>query len=145
VSRPLRLLFLAGLVILAFVLAACGSSSSSGSAATTGFNRPGGRGAIFSAKVRACLKQHGVTIARGSRGGGPPGANGAPPSTNGTPPSTNGTPPRRNGQGGRRPRGGFGRNPKFRAAMQACGVKFPGGGGPGGGPGAPQGQTLPQS
>jgi hypothetical protein len=125
---------LAGLAILAIVslfLAACGSSSStstssSGAAASaSGASGAGGAGGAGGpanrAKLTACLKQHGVTLPNRPPGGGygpPPGAG-----NGGGPPAGGG------GSGGR---AGRFNNPKFRAAIQACGGRAGFGGGQGG-------------
>jgi hypothetical protein len=126
--------FALGAVIAALVIAACGSSSSttsssaagtkSSASATTGrgrFGNPAQR-----AKLVACLKQHGVTLPARPSGGGPPTGSGS-----GAPPAGSGAPPAGGfGAGGRRGffgGGGAGANPKFRAALQACGANFGGG------------------
>jgi len=115
-----------GVVVLSIgcicLIAACGSSSKSGSGA--GGTTPTGHFAGFrlTATQRACLKKRGVTIPtrEGHFRGGPP----------------NGTFPRRRPKGtfrkgkfpkgGTPPAGGFaGHNSKRLAAFKACGVSFP--------------------
>jgi hypothetical protein len=111
---------LAGLAILAIValfLAACGSSSSSSTSSTSSSGAAasasgagGAGGPANRAKLTACLKQHGVTLPNRPPGGGygpPPGAR-----NGGGPPG---------GGGGLGGGGGRFNNPKFRAAIQACG------------------------
>lgn len=112
-----------GALFIALSLAACGSSNSDTSTnanagAGAGASQPGGarRGFLQDPKVVACLKKQGVTIPnrpQGGNGGPPGGQNGQ----NGQPPS---------GQG--RPNGGQGsaQFQKLRAALQKCGVNFPG-------------------
>jgi hypothetical protein len=109
---------LLAVIAAAVGLAACGSStssssSSSGSGASAN-SGAAGTGSARRAKLTACLKQHGVNLPARPRGvgggydfGGGPPANGA-----GGPPS-----PGPGGPGG----GGLAANPKFRAALQACG------------------------
>jgi hypothetical protein len=129
--RTARLAMLAGTVLVtALVLAACGSSSNtssvSGSAsnASAGAAAGGGQSSATRTKFVACLKAHGVTLPNrppgarrrpngGGEGGGPP-AGGAPPGGGG------------GGfffGGGSRKGRAAGRfnNPKFRAALKACG------------------------
>jgi hypothetical protein len=103
-------------VTAACLLAACGSSSSSSSASSSASAAAGGAGAGAAGgtadrtKLVACLKQHGVTLPSH-----PAGGSGAPPSGAG------------GGSGGSRPGffggGGAGAhsNPKFAAALKACG------------------------
>lgn len=126
------------------LLAACGSSSKSGSG-STGTN-PGGRssptGFKLSSSQRACLKQKGVTIpAGGFRPGGARGNfKGSPPPNGkfkgkfpkGKLPKGK-LPP---GAKGRPPGAGFGAGSKFKAAFKACGVSF------GGPPQGPQTSTT---
>jgi hypothetical protein len=121
------------------VIAACGSASNSSgttTSSTTASAAAGGAGGANAnrrAALAACLKQHGVTLpARPpGTGGGPPGSSGAGggtgTGTNGTGTNGTGTTTRRRGffGGG----GGAATNPKFRAALQACGAKFGFGGG----------------
>ena len=126
---------IAGALVVAVGLSACGSGSNSTSTASTGAaaNAPGNgrRGFLQDPKVVACLKQQGVTIPSGRRrgNGGPPnGQNGQPPTgTNRRPPSGQGAP---NGPGSAQFQ-------KLRAALEKCGVDFRGG--PPNGQ-APQGQ-----
>ena len=106
-----------GALLVALCLAACGSSAQSSTTtnAGAGASRPGAarRGFLRDPKVVACLKKAGVTIPSRPRGGsgGPPGGQ------NGQPPSGQNRPNRR-------------RDPaqleKLRAALQKCGVNFPG-------------------
>lgn len=123
-SRNVRRPLVAGVALVALLLAlsACGSDSSS-SASTNASSTNGGpqqrRGGGFfaqSATVRACLKKQGVALPdRATRRGGPPGAT----TTNGRPPA---------GANGRR-FGGVRRDPaqfaKLRAALKKCGVQTP--------------------
>lgn len=130
-SRRLRLAALAGTILVtALVLAACGSSSntSSSSAGGSGSGNASGSASGSAAnrtKFTACLKAHGVTLPtrRAGQGGAPPGGGegGAPPG------GGQGGAPAGGGQG-RPPGGGFGggaggrfNNPKFQAALKACG------------------------
>ncbi len=117
--------FALGAVIAALVIVACGSSSSTSSTAAAGKSSAAstGRGRFGNpaqrAKLVACLKQHGVTLPARPAGGGPPAGSGS------------GAPPAGGFGSGRRPGffGGGGRagaNPKFRAALQACGANFGG-------------------
>jgi hypothetical protein len=124
------------------VLAACGGSnpSTNGNAgAGAGAAQPGGarRGLLQDPKVVACLKKQGVTIPSrpgGANGGPPGGPNGQPPSgQDGQPPSgQDGQPP--SGRDGQPPSGrdapnrgaGSAQFQKLRAALQKCGVTFPG-------------------
>ena len=108
-------------VVLALggLIAACGSASSSSTTTTSASAAAGGgTNASRRAALVACLKQHGVTLpARPPGSGAPPAASGGGTGTTGT-----GTTPRRGfffGGGG-----GPAANPKFRAALQACGAKF---------------------
>jgi hypothetical protein len=106
-----------GALLIALCLAACGSSAQSSTTTNAGAgpSRPGvaRRGFLGDPKVVACLKKAGVTIPSRPRGGsgGPPGGQ------NGQPPSGQNRPNRR-------------RDPaqleKLRAALQKCGVDFPG-------------------
>jgi hypothetical protein len=131
--------------VLAVSLAACGGSSSTGSATPAGATpdanatgAPGGRGfggADFT-KIQACLKAAGVTLPTGTRGPRPSGSF----TPNGTPPSgavrPSGVRPSGGFGGGR---GGFGggmfNTPAVKAALAACGITVPTGGGGGGAPG----------
>ncbi len=117
-----------GVVVLGGSIAACGSASgSSSSSATTSTSTTasaaagsGGPNATRRAALAACLKQHGVTLPARPRGNtGPRPGSGGGTGTTGT---GTGTTPRRGfffGGGG-----GPAANPKFRAALQACGAKF---------------------
>jgi hypothetical protein len=92
-------------------VAACGSSSAattktSTSAANTSSTT---RGRFDSTAFRTCLKQHGVTLPNRRPGSAPPG--GGPPAGGGF----------FGGGGGGGGGGGQFANPKFRAAIQACG------------------------
>lgn len=95
-------------------VAACGSSSSSSttsasaSSSNTSTTAAGGR--FNSTAFRSCLKQHGVTLPTRRPGAGAPGAGGPPAGGGGG----------FFGGGGGAARGRFS-NPKFRAAIQACG------------------------
>ena len=110
----------AGALLIATGLAACGSSSSTSTNASAAApaTRPGGRarrGFLRDPKVVACLKQEGVTIPSSPRGanappGGDSGQSGRPPS----------------GQGRRNRRPDSPQFQKLRAALQKCGVTFPG-------------------
>jgi hypothetical protein len=99
-------LLLVGVVPLA--LAACGSTSASGSSTST--TKPG---AASEAAYTACLKQHGVTLPTFTPGSFP---------TGGTRPTF--TP----GSGGFGAGGGLRNNPKFEAAATACKSLRPSGG-----------------
>ena len=144
IHRVRRGAFVLGALVATLAIAACGSSSttsSGGSAAasassttSSGSGSGSGRGGFFRnpaerAKLVTCLKQHGVTLP--SR---PPGA-GAPPGAGSSSGSSSGsatTPGGGGGFGGRRRGffgGGAGANPKFQAALKACGVNFRGGAG----------------
>jgi hypothetical protein len=118
-----------GVIAVGLTVAACGSSSSSSSGGTTASRAAsasataaGGRGSAF----RTCLEKHGVTLpnrrppgAGGSPGGGPPGGGFFGGGGGG------------GGAGGAGGAGGRFNNPKFRAALQACGgsARFRGGAG----------------
>jgi hypothetical protein len=135
-SRPACAL--AGALLIALFLAACGSSDSSttGNAGAGASQQPGGgrRGFLQDPKVVACLKKEGVTVPsrpQGADGGPPGGQNGQPPTgTNRRPPSGQGAPSRRPDSA---------QFQKLRAALQKCGVTFrgrpPSGQPPQGGPG----------
>ncbi|HEY1712950.1 MAG TPA: hypothetical protein VGG07_08605 [Solirubrobacteraceae bacterium] len=131
--RTARLAMLAGTVLVtALVLAACGSSSNtssgSGNASSTSASAAAGGGGQSSAtrtKFVACLKAHGVTLPNrpaGARrhpngsgeGGGPP-AGGAPPGGGGSGFFFGGGNGAQGGAAGRL------NNPKFQAALKACG------------------------
>jgi hypothetical protein len=125
---------LTGAATIALGLAACGSSSDSGSASTTsttGQQANGQRNIFSDPKVQSCLKKQGVQVPdfRRGNGNGPP--NGQPPSGQGGPPptDTNGQPP--SGGNGQPPNGGgFGNSAqaqKLREALQKCGVTLPSG------------------
>lgn len=128
--RTVRLAMLAGTILVAaLALAACGSSSntSSGSAsaaaASSSSSSASGTAANRS-KFVSCLKAHGVTLP--SR---PPGAHGAPSgSGEGGAPPAGGAPSGGShrgfffgGGGGRAGAGSRFNNPKFQAAIKACG------------------------
>jgi len=138
-SRTLRLAAVVVTVALAgLMVAACGSSSNTGSATPTSSSAGGGaggsgttRGANSAARSRfaACLKAHGVTLPPR-----PAGARRRPPAGyggyGGSGGSRAGAPGFFFGGGGGNGSGaaGAGRfdNPKFRAALQACGGgRFP--------------------
>jgi len=114
-------------IALAALVAACGSSSSTNSSTTASAaaGSPASR-----TKLAACLKQHGVSLPtnrfRPGSGGPPTGASGAGGAAPGGAPGAGG--------GFRGGHGGFHRNPKFQAALKACGANFGGGfrGRPGG-------------
>jgi hypothetical protein len=132
--RTVRLAMLTGTVVVtAVVLAACGSSSnttSTSASAASGSNAAaGGSGSAARSKFVACLKSHGITLPNRPAGQRPGGTG-------------QGAPPAGGGQGGSPPYGGGGfffggggsaaggpsgaararsNNPKFRAALQACG------------------------
>jgi hypothetical protein len=125
-SRTLRLPALAvTIALVGLVVAACGSSSNTGSSTTTGSGSAaaaaGGANSATRSKLAACLKSHGVTLPSrpaGARRRPPGGGYGA-----GAPGFFFG------GGGGNRsgaPGAGRFNNPKFRAALQACGGgRFP--------------------
>jgi hypothetical protein len=133
--RTVRLATLAGTVLVtALVLAACGSSSNtssgSGNAGSTSASAAaggggGGQSSATRTKFVACLKTHGVTLPNrpaGARrrpngsgeGGGPP-AGGAPPAGGGSGFFFGGGNGAQGGAAGRL------NNPKFQAALKACG------------------------
>jgi hypothetical protein len=129
-SRTSRLAALAGVVVVAaLILAACGSSSNTSSTgASAGSSSAsaaaGGPSSAARSKLVACLKSHGVTLPNrpagarrrpngGGEGGGPPGGGGGF--------FFGGGGPRGNGGGGAGGPGSRFNNPKFRAAIQACG------------------------
>ena len=118
-----------GALLIALCLAACGSSSSgTTSNASAGATQPGGgrRGFLQDPKVAACLKKEGVTVPSRPRGanGGPPGGQRQSGQSGQPPSSQNGQPP--SGQGRRNPRPDSAQFQKLRAALQKCGVTFPG-------------------
>jgi len=128
--RTVRLAMLAGTVlVVALALAACGSSSntssSSGAAAASSSSSSGAGSAANRTKFVSCLKAHGVTLpsrpagahrpSGGGEGGAPPGGGGAPPSGGG---GFGGGGGFFGGGGGARSRFN---NPKFQAAIKACG------------------------
>ncbi len=128
--RTARPAMLAGTVLAtALVLAACGSSSSaSSSSASSGGASSAGAGGSTSAsrtKFAACLKAHGVTLPSRPAGQRPnsPGEGGPPPGggQGGSPPYGGGGFFFGGGNGQRRAAPGRFNNPKFRAALQACG------------------------
>lgn len=104
---------LTALAILAVggVLAACGSSTKGQTSSTAAASRPVGNRAALA----TCLRKHGVQLpAGGAPGGAPPGAPGG---------GSGQTPPAGPPAGG--PPGAGGGNPKFRAALKACGANLP--------------------
>ncbi len=124
-----RAALLATVIAAGCLIAACGSSKSTGSSskttASSGSSSSGtGRGA--NATLAACLHKHGVSFTAGSGapgGGTPPSGapgSGGPPAGAG---STTGGPP--SGSPGSRAGGS-----KFQAALKACGAKLPSGAGP---------------
>jgi hypothetical protein len=143
-SRPIlrhRAQLACGGVIAVVAIAGCGSSSTTSTSASAGGSGPGaaasgagpgGAGRTqLSAKVTACLKEHGVTFGGGfgghRPGGAPTGATGAGgPPTGGT--GAGGPPAGATGKSGRprfsgHPGGaGFAGSSKVRAALKACGV-----------------------
>jgi hypothetical protein len=143
-SRTTRLTVAALGPVLAVSLAACGGSSSAGSAtpaaATPNANAtgaPGGGrgfgGADFT-KIQACLKAAGINLPTGTRFPRPSGSftpRGTPPS-GGVRPS--GVRPSGGFGGGGGRGGGFGgefNTPQVKAALAACGITVPTGGGGG--------------
>jgi hypothetical protein len=89
------------------ILAACGSSSASGSVGSTSSSVPKSSATASRTAYTNCLKQHGVTLpSRGNGATGPPAGGGGIPS--GTPPSSN--------------------NPAFQKASNACKSLRPSGG-----------------
>lgn len=108
-----RALLAVGVIAVGLTVAACGSSSSSSSTSASGSavaSTSGGStssGASRSA-LRTCLKQHGVTLPNRR----PPGSGGPP---------AGGPPGGGFFGGGGRGAGSRFNNPKFRAAIQACG------------------------
>jgi hypothetical protein len=107
------LLPLLAVLALAGLLVGCGSSSSS-SSSTAGASASGGSGTGTAARAKlvSCLKAHGVTLpSRAGAGNRPPGG---------------GAPGFFGGAGGGAPgAGGPAGNPKFQAAIKACGGGFP--------------------
>lgn len=116
-SAPTRAALTALAVLtVAGVLAACGSGSSSSgqTSSATAASRPRGNRTALA----TCLRKHGIKVPAGVAPGGVPGgpAAGAPGGGPGQ------LPP------GGPPAGGFpgaGGNPKFRAALKACGANLP--------------------
>ena len=113
-----RAVLAVGVIAVGLTVAACGSSSSSttksasGSQVASTSTTPNSKSR---SAFRTCLQQHGITLPDRR----PPGSGGGPPS--GGPPGGGFF-----GGGGGAARGQF-NNPKFRAAIQACGG-FRGGG-----------------
>jgi hypothetical protein len=120
------------------LLAACGSASSgSGSATSTTTASASAAGSSTSAsgtasarrgQLAACLKAHGVTLPARPAGAPPAGGSSSGGGSAGGGGTGTGTTPRRGfffgcGAGGRNI------TPKMRAAFQACGARFGGGGG----------------
>lgn len=103
---------LLAVVALAGLLAGCGSSSSSSSSTAAAAAGSRGGGTAGRAKLVSCLKAHGVTLPSRARAGNrPPGGGGFG---------------FLGGAGGGAPgAGGPARNPKFQAAIKACGGGFP--------------------
>jgi hypothetical protein len=100
----------AAVLLSGCLIAACGSSSSSttsSSSTRAAAASPSGTSSnARRASLRTCLKAHGVTLpSRPAGAGGPPPGGGGPGFFGG------------GGGGG----GGLANNPKFRAAVQACG------------------------
>jgi len=93
-------------------VAACGSSSAATTKTSTSASSTSTttRGRFDSTAFRTCLKQHGVTLPTRRPGSGPTGG-GGPPAGGGF----------FGGGGGGGGGGGQFANPKFRAAIQACG------------------------
>jgi hypothetical protein len=126
-SRTLRLPALAATIVLAGLLvAACGSSSNTGSAtassSTSAAAAAGGAASSARSKLAACLKAHGVTLpARpaGARRRPPGGYGGYGGYGGGAPGFFFGGGGGASGSGG--PGAGRFDNPKFRAALKACG------------------------
>ena len=130
-SRTLRLPALAvTIALVGLVVAACGSSSNTGSSTTTGSGSAaaaaGGANSAARSKLAACLKSHGVTLPSRPAGAGkrPPGGSGGGRGYGGAAGGFF------FGGGGGKGSGGPGAgrfsNPKFRAAIQACGGgRFP--------------------
>jgi hypothetical protein len=119
-----RAVLVVGVIAVGLTVAACGSSSSSTSSSSSGSKvaSTGGSSTTPSASrsaLRTCLAQHGVTLPNRR----PSGSGGPPPG---------GVPGGGFFGGGGGGAGGRFNNPKFRAAIQACGG-FRGGGFRGGG------------
>ena len=135
--------FVLGALAATMAIVACGSSSTTSSSASAAANASSptssgsvagsgsGRRGFFGnpaqrAKLVSCLKQHGVTLPPRPPGGGPPSGSGSSSGSSTTPGGGPGGSGRGFFGGGTGPRA----NPKFRAALQACGVNFrPGAGG----------------
>jgi hypothetical protein len=118
-----------GALLIALLLAACGSGSTTttNASAGDGASRPSGarRGFLQDPKVVACLKKQGVTLPnrpRRGQGGPPPSAQSRP---------------------NRRPDSA--QFQKLRAALQKCGVDFRGGPPNGQPPRQDQGQGTPST
>jgi hypothetical protein len=129
-SRTLRPATLALVIAAAaLLLAACGSSSNTGSSSSAGSSSAaasaGGASSAARSKFAACLKSHGVTLpAR------PAGARRRPPGGYGEGGARGfffgGGAGDGKSNGGGPPGAGRFSNPKFRAALQACGgARFP--------------------
>jgi hypothetical protein len=120
IIRPsLRHLPASATVLLAAVVAGCGSSSPTYKTTSTASARAGSRAALAT-----CLRQHGVNLPAGRA----PGAGGGPPA-GGTGGGT-GSPPTGGAPSGGFPGGGGAGNSKLQAALKACGANFRPGGGP---------------
>lgn len=110
VASPVRLALILGVTASGALLAACGGSSGAASPTSGGSSA----GTASTSAFSSCLAKHGATLPKGLNGSGrPPGAFGGTPPTGQAPPS---------GFGGNPPSGagGFGGNPKFQKAFQAC-------------------------
>ena len=110
-----------GALLIALLLAACGSdagSNTNADAASGSGERPGDarRGFLRDPKVVACLKKQGVTLPDRPRGGA---GGGSPPS------GQDGPPPFGQSRPDRRPDSA--KLQKLRAALAKCGVDFRGG------------------
>jgi hypothetical protein len=117
-----RGVFVLAALALGVAVAACGSSSTVASTGSSGSgsgssttSTTSGRSGFNSTAFRTCLKDHGLTLPTRRAGGanGPPAGGGGGFFGGGTP-----------GAGGA---GGFRSNPKFQAAIKACGGSFRGG------------------
>lgn len=154
---PRLVLVVLAALLAALLVSACGGSSNSGgssksasnnASATTTTSTTAKTGSAARTAFTACLKQHGVTLPGGGRGGFGGFRHGT--TTNGTPPTA--TTPGGGAPGGGRPGGGrfFGGgggsgagNSKFAKAFQACRLKLGGSGFRGGSGAGPGGAGAP--
>ncbi|MBW4078668.1 MAG: hypothetical protein HIU84_09215 [Acidobacteria bacterium] len=100
--RPVVIL---GMIGASLALAACGSNSATNTTTTT--TASGSSSSAGTTAFTTCLAQHGVKLPSGAGFNSPPSgaSGGAPPAGTGGPPAG---------------ASGFGSNPKFQSALQAC-------------------------